>query len=113
LPSLKRHLYFSEEHTMSNNVLSMALRLATLAEAKRLPESLLRKLGLSDLGDGGGVGIEYLDETGFHLAVKMWAAASCRRRSSRRPIGNGTSQRQAPRRAKMLWKLDHCLLEKV
>ncbi len=57
---------------MAYNVLSVPLRVASLAEAKKLPESFLLKLGLADLPDG--VGIEYLDETGYHLAVKRRCA---------------------------------------
>jgi hypothetical protein len=57
-----------QEFAMSHQV----LRVSTLAEAKKLPSAFLLKLGLADLPDG--VGISYLDETGFELAVKRRVA---------------------------------------
>src|SRR5262245_40860873 len=52
---------------------SSMVTVAHLAAAKRLPVDFLRKLGLSDLSEGG-VGIEYCDMTGCRIAVKKRSA---------------------------------------
>ncbi len=49
------------------------LTLAALADAKRLPLSFLRELGLTDLPDGG-VGIPYYGDTSEEIAVKRRTA---------------------------------------
>jgi len=55
--------------TAGPNGAAARLTLAALAQAKRLPADFLRKLGLSDLPEGG-VGILYHDMTGCRIAVK-------------------------------------------
>jgi hypothetical protein len=52
---------------------SRGLTVEALAAAKRIPADFLRKLGLSDLADGG-VGIQYHDMIGCRIAVKKRTA---------------------------------------